>query len=355
MELVVNTKNTSYPIYIKQNILENIFSYIQHIDKEQKICVISDKTVSKLYGQQICKQLQRQYKVHVITINPGEKSKNIDTAVSIYEQLVKIHFTRNDVMIALGGGVVGDLVGFVAATYLRGVRFIQIPTTLLAQVDSSVGGKVAVDLPCGKNLIGAFYHPIMVLIDPCVLQTLPSHYFNDGMAEVIKYALIKDKSLFLKLEAYQDNKDLYKEIEEIIYRCLLIKKQIVEKDEFDQGTRMLLNFGHTIGHAIEQYYHYEKYTHGQAVAIGMYQITKISEAKGLTKKETTSQILGLLQKYQLDFKCNVDINELYKGIKRDKKCSGDKLSIITLNEIGNASIQKVEIKDFFRIGEEICD
>ncbi len=302
MELVVNTKNTSYPIYIKQNILENISSFIQHIDKEQKICVISDKTVSTFYGKQICKQLQSQYKVHIITINPGEKSKNIDTAVFIYEQLVKIHFTRSDIMIALGGGVVGDLVGFVAATYLRGVRFIQIPTTLLAQVDSSVGGKVAVDLPCGKNLVGAFYHPIMVLIDPCVLQTLPSHYFNDGMAEVIKYALIKDKSLFLKLESYQDNQDLYEEIEEIIYRCLLIKKQIVEKDEFDQGTRMLLNFGHTIGHAIEQYYHYEKYTHGQAVAIGMYQITKISEAKGSTKKGTTSQILTLLQKYQLDFK-----------------------------------------------------
>ncbi|MDV2934331.1 3-dehydroquinate synthase, partial [Enterococcus faecalis] len=171
-----------------------------------------------------------------------------------------------DLIIALGGGVVGDLAGFVASTFLRGISFIQIPTSLLAQVDSSVGGKVAVDLERGKNLVGSFYHPELVLIDPNMLGTLPEKYFNDGLGEVIKYGCIKSKELFEKLEGFENKEDLKENIGEIIYECCNIKREVVEYDEKDLGERMILNFGHTLGHAIEQIYNYETYSHGEAVA-----------------------------------------------------------------------------------------
>ena len=185
--------------------------------------------------------------------------------------------------------MIGDLAGFVASTFLRGVKFVQIPTSLLAQVDSSVGGKVAVDLPAGKNLVGAFKHPHLVLIDPKTLKTLDKRFISDGMGEVIKYGCIFDAELFKQLTTYSSFEELYQDIDEIIYRCVDLKRDVVEKDLFDFGDRLVLNFGHTLGHAIEQYYHYEKYSHGEAISIGMVQLTQIAEMKGLTVGETANK------------------------------------------------------------------
>lgn len=240
--------------------------------------IISDDNVFPLYGEQLKASLH-DYEVHELILPHGEPTKAFGTLPTLYNALLKQKFSRSDLIIALGGGVIGDLAGFAAASYLRGIRLVQIPTSLLAQVDSSVGGKVAVDLPQGKNLVGAFYHPKLVLIDPQVLHTLPSHFIMDGMGEVIKYGCIKDAALFETLKTRGSFDNLQDILADIIYRCVDIKRQVVEQDQFDTGERMLLNFGHTLAHTIEQHFHYERESHGEAVGIGMYQITKIAEEK----------------------------------------------------------------------------
>ena len=241
-------------------------------------------------------------------------------------------------ILTLGGGVIGDLGGFIASTYLRGVAFIQVPTTLLAQVDSSVGGKVGVDLEKGKNLVGSFYHPKRVIIDPLVLNTLNDRVFNDGMSEVIKYGCIKDKEFFFNLLSYKDKEEVMKNIEYIIYNCCKIKKEVVENDEKDTGERMLLNFGHTIGHAIEQYYKYSRYTHGEAVAIGMYEITKISESLNESKEGTSKLIKDILIQYNLPYNLDLKLEDIRETIALDKKNLNKKLNLIFISEIGKSKI-----------------
>ncbi|EKY26424.1 putative 3-dehydroquinate synthase [Clostridium celatum DSM 1785] len=263
----------------------------------------------------------------------------------VYNELLDFNLTRSDLIITLGGGVIGDLGGFVASSYLRGIDFIQVPTSLL-EVDSSVGGKVAVDLERGKNLVGSFYHPKAVLIDPEVLNTLDNRFFIDGMAEVIKYGCIKDKMFFEFLYEMENNSDVIDNMERVIHKCCDIKRIVVESDEKDKGERMLLNFGHTLGHAIEQYYNYTKYTHGEAVAIGMYEITKISEAKGLTVKGTAERIKEILIKYNLPYKMDVNIEEILDTINLDKKKLGKSLNLIILKEIGNSEIYKTTTEFF---------
>ena len=214
MELTVALKDNSYPIYIKKGILNDVDKYIKNIYHGNKIMIISDDQVYSYYGERLTNVLKKEYVVDHVIVPHGEQSKRFDILPSLYKSLLEFKLTRTDLIIALGGGVIGDLVGFVASTYLRGVKLVQIPTSLLAQVDSSVGGKVAVDLPEGKNLIGTFYHPKMVLIDPDTLKTLPKRFINDGMAEVIKYGCIKDKNLFERLSSYKDFDDLYQDIDE---------------------------------------------------------------------------------------------------------------------------------------------
>ena len=243
------------------------------------------------------------------------------------------------------------MAGFVASSFLRGVKLVQIPTSLLAQVDSSVGGKVAVDLPEGKNLVGAFKHPSLVLIDPLTLKTLNPKFINDGMGEVIKYGCIRDKELFNKLSNYNNFDDLYKDIDEIITTCVDIKRDVVEKDLYDFGDRLLLNFGHTLAHAIEQYYHYENDSHGEAVAIGMVQLTRIAEKKGLTKEGTSLKIEDVLKRYNLPTKSNITTNKLYQAINLDKKNINKKLSYILLNQIGDAYVYPDDLS--FIEGEEV--
>ncbi|WP_294581851.1 3-dehydroquinate synthase [uncultured Thomasclavelia sp.] len=338
MELKVSLKENSYPIYIEKGILSQANQYIKQIYQGNKIMIISDDQVYSYYGNLLTTVLQNDYLVDHVTVPHGEQSKRFDILPSLYKALLDFKLTRTDLIIALGGGVIGDLAGFVAATYLRGIKFVQIPTSLLAQVDSSVGGKVAVDLPAGKNLVGAFYHPKMVLIDPETLKTLPERFVYDGMAEVIKYGCIKDKALFDQLNSYDNFEALYQDIDKIIYRCVDIKRDVVEKDQFDFGDRLVLNFGHTLGHALEQFYHYEKYSHGEAVAIGMVQLTKIAEDNDLSPKGLHVKIQELCQKYHLPTVSHVKTEQLIEAISLDKKNINKKLSLVLLHDIGDSYV-----------------
>ena len=341
MELIVDLKDRSYPIIIEKGLINRVSEEIRKVYKGKKIFIITDDNVNKYYGGKISEELKvSDFEVKLLSLKPGEETKNFNTLPIVYNELLDFNLTRSDLIIALGGGVIGDLAGFVASTYLRGVDFVQIPTSLLAQVDSSVGGKVAVDLDRGKNLVGSFYHPKCVLIDPDVLNTLEDRFFIDGMAEVIKYGCIKDKEFFDYLEKMENNQQLINNMEVVIHKCCDIKRQVVENDEKDKGERMLLNFGHTLGHAIEQYYNYTKYSHGEGVAIGMYVISKISEEKGLTKKGTSQRIKDILVKYNLPYELDVKIEETLEAINLDKKKLGNDLNVIILKEIGSSEIYK---------------
>lgn len=341
MKLTVDLSHSSYDIIIQKGLLNNLSKEISEVFKGKKIFVLTDKNVDKFYGDRVLKGLSDfGYDTKKLVLEAGEETKSFFTLPKIYDELLIFKLTRSDLIITLGGGVIGDLGGFVASTYLRGIPFIQVPTTLLAQVDSSVGGKVGIDLDRGKNLVGSFYHPKKVIIDPEVLKSLSDRVFNDGMAEVIKYGCIKDKDFFDKLMKYKDKEEVMNNIEYIIHNCCKIKKEVVEKDEKDTGERMLLNFGHTIGHAIEKYYKYNKYTHGEAVAIGMYEITKISEASFETEKGTADIIKNILIKYNLPYKLDIDLNEIKETISLDKKNINNKLNLIFLNKIGESKIVK---------------
>jgi 3-dehydroquinate synthase len=335
--IIVNLNEHSYPIIIENGILLNCGQYISNVIKGKRIAIISDDNVFPYYGQPFIDSLE-DYQCFSIVLPSGEQSKSFDVLTAIYQQLLAHQFSRSDLIVALGGGVIGDIAGFVAATYLRGVPYVQIPTSLLAQVDSSVGGKVAVDLPQGKNLIGAFYHPKLVIIDPTVLQTLPTRFINDGMAEVIKYGCIKDRELFDTIKEAGSFKNLESQITSIIYRCVDIKREIVEQDPRDLGLRMTLNFGHTLGHALEQFYHYQRESHGEAVAIGMANITTVAEGKGLTREGTAKEIKEVLKSYNLPITANTEFPRLKEALMRDKKFLNNKLNLILLKEIGESYI-----------------
>ena len=346
MKMTVDLKEHSYPIYIERGILGKAAEKIGEMYHGKRIMILSDDRVYAIYGAALKEQLSEGYECYETVIPHGEKSKSFETLPQVYASLLNAKISRSDLIIALGGGVVGDLAGFVAATYLRGIRFVQIPTSLLAQVDSSVGGKVAVDLPQGKNLVGAFYQPKLVLIDPDVLDTLPKRYITDGMGEVIKYGCIKDAQLFERLEACGSFEGLKEELTEVIADCVDIKRKVVEEDEFDTGERMLLNFGHTLAHTIEQYYGYERESHGEAVAIGMYQITKLSEEKGLTLKGQAERIGKVLTSYGLPLTSGTELSRLTEAMKLDKKNLNNSLKLILLNQIGDSYIYPCDVTFF---------
>lgn len=337
MKLTVNLGADSYPVCIENGILTQAGQQIQKIFSGKKILVISDDNVFPLYGEALVSSLS-SWECHSLVLPHGEPTKSFQSLPQIYEAMLHAGLSRSDLVIALGGGVIGDLAGFAASSYLRGIPLVQIPTSLLAQVDSSVGGKVAVDLPQGKNLVGAFYHPELVLIDPDTLTTLPERYISDGMGEVIKYGCIRDAGLFQTLKAGTSFSDLKNQLSEIIFRCVDIKRQIVENDPFDTGERMLLNFGHTLAHAIEQHYHYERESHGEAVAIGMYQISRIAEQHGLTAPGTASAIKEVLLAYGLPYECGLPVEVLLSAIRLDKKNLNNRLNVILLRQIGDGYI-----------------
>ena len=345
MKLTVNLKENSYPIYIENGILNRAGEYIADLFHGQRIMIVSDDNVFPLYGKQLCDSLSG-YECHSLVLPHGEPTKSFDTLPKVYSAMLDAKLTRSDLVIALGGGVIGDLTGFAASTYLRGIKCVQIPTSLLAQVDSSVGGKTAVDLPQGKNLVGAFFHPKMVLIDPLVLNTLPDHFIHDGMGEVIKYGCIKDKELFELLCKHTSFDDLKPKLTQIIARCVDIKRIVVEADQFDLGERILLNFGHTLAHTIEQHFNYERESHGEAVGIGMYQITKIAEEKGLTTSGCAEQIKKALEIYKLPDNSNLPIDVLTDAISLDKKNLNNHLNVVLLHDIGDSYVYPTDVSFF---------
>ena len=334
-------------ILIGKDILKNIGKVIKGIKKTERAVIITDTNVGEIYSEIVKKSLEAVgTKINIYKIRPGENSKNLKTVEDIYKYLSEKSILRTDLIIALGGGVCGDIAGFVSATYLRGIDYINIPTSLLAQVDSSIGGKVGVNLPTGKNLVGAFYAPTLVYIDYQVLNTLPEKNFNEGMAEVIKYGAICDKSL---LELVKDTEVSRKKIEEIIYRCLMCKKCLVEEDEFDSGKRQLLNFGHTFGHAIENYYKYGKFSHGEAVAIGMAEITKRLEREKMVPRGSYENLTQVLKEYRLPTTTDINKEELFKICLKDKKFFSDnEINIVLIKDLGEGYIEKMSKEEFYK-------
>lgn len=352
MEIVLPEK--SYEIIVKRHALNSVGEWIASLWQDKKIAIISDDNVYPIYGETIKNQLS-QYEVCHFSVPAGEKSKSLDMASKLYEFLADQGFTRSDAVIALGGGVAGDLAGFVASTYMRGIAFVQIPTSLLAQVDSSIGGKTAVNSAKAKNMIGTFAQPDGVLIDPETLNSLPEIRVREGIAEIIKCGAIADQSLWQDLEKLTGIEELLAHSEMIITKALNVKKVVVEEDQFDNGSRLLLNFGHTIGHAIENTAGYGKISHGEAVAIGMVKISQTAETKGLSPKGITQQIIAMNQKYGLPIEYTPwTVETFYRAITHDKKARGGLLNIILLEDIGNAKIKKIkmtEIRDYLIGGE----
>ena len=347
MKLTVDLGPNSYPIHIENGILAKTGELVSEVFSGKKIMIVSDDNVFPLYGEIITKALSDSgFECYSFVLPHGEPTKSFQSLPKIYEALINAKLTRSDLLIALGGGVIGDLAGFAASSYLRGIKFVQIPTSLLAQVDSSVGGKVAVDLSQGKNLVGAFYHPKAVIIDPDVLNTLPDHFISDGMGEVIKYGCIKDKELFELLCKHTSFDDLKPKLTQIIARCVDIKRIVVEADQFDLGERILLNFGHTLAHTIEQHFNYERESHGEAVGIGMYQITKIAEEKGLTTSGCAEQIKKVLEIYKLPDNSNLPIDVLTDAISLDKKNLNNHLNVVLLHVIVDSYVYPTDVSFF---------
>lgn len=337
-KLTVNVGKT-YEIIIEKGIMQECGTYIKKVSSAKKVCVITDSNVAPLYLDRVVSGLEKEgYEVFSFIFKAGESSKTTAVIVEMVEFLAEKGLTRKDLVVALGGGVCGDMAGFAAAVYLRGIDFVQIPTTLLSQVDSSVGGKTGVDLPQGKNLCGAFHQPVLVLIDPLALHTLSDHYFSDGMGEVIKAGCIKSAQLFEKIE----NKDVKENIEEIIFECVDIKRGVVERDEKEQGERALLNFGHTIGHGIEKLHNFSGVSHGEAVGIGMLMISEIGEKAGLTEKGTADRIKAVLEKYNMKTSDNHSAESIIEAMQSDKKRTLNGINFVMLKSIGNSFIYPVE-------------
>ncbi len=341
--LTVNIPNREYDIKVEKGLLDKCGKELLKLFKPCKIAVISDSNVSPLYSEKVLSSLSNSgFNPFLVTVPAGESSKSMEMLEYLYGELLKNGITRSDLIVALGGGVVGDLTGFCASTLLRGIPFVQIPTTLLAQVDSSVGGKVAVNLPFGKNLVGNFYQPKLVIIDPDCLNTLSDRVFSDGMAEVIKYGVILDEKLFEALETAPSRKQVMDIIEFVIHRCCELKKLVVEADEFDLGGRMILNFGHTFGHAIEKKYNFKDYTHGEAVAAGMVMAAGYGEQKGITPVGTADRIAKLITGFNLPKWVDIDEQSLKNAISVDKKGKGSLVSLIIPEKIGRVIIKDTE-------------
>lgn len=331
-----------YDIIIDKGILENAGEYVKKVSSAKKICIISDTNVYPIYGDVVKASLESAgYTTYSYVFEAGEASKKTSTVVSMVEFMAENELTRGDIVVALGGGVTGDMAGFAAAIYLRGIDFVQIPTSLLAQVDSSVGGKTAVDLPQGKNLCGAFHQPILVLIDTATLDTLSPHFFSDGLAEAIKMGCIKSASLFDKIE----NNNPHDIIDEIIYECDMLKAGVVERDEKEHGERALLNFGHTAGHAIEKLHNFTTISHGEAVGIGMVLISKAGEQNGITEVGTADRIANVLIKNNLMTEDSHALSDIITAMNADKKRTNDSINFTLIHSIGDSYNQKIKYED----------
>ncbi len=330
MEMIVNTKDKNYPIIVERGILNKVEDYI---GGDRFVLIISDEGVPQEYKDILLNKLKRR---DLLVLPKGEGSKSYEMLERIHKVMLDNNMSRNDLVIALGGGVIGDLAGFAASTYMRGIEYINIPTTTLSQIDSSIGGKTAIDVDGNKNCVGSFWQPSCVLIDLDTLNTLDRRNFHNGLVEAIKAGLIKDESLFELFE-----KDNYLDyLEEIIIKSLKIKKEIVENDEREKGERKLLNFGHTIGHAYESYFELDRYLHGECVGMGMVSI--------LNNKDIKDRLINILEKMGLPVSCEVDKERIIELIKKDKKADHNKITIVQVDKIGEAHLEDWSIDDFRR-------
>lgn len=341
MKTIEINASKTYQVIIGGNLLAKSGEYI--LARLQTPCtavLVSDDRVYELYAEMIKRSLKEAgFKVTEYIFPHGEQSKTLTTAGKLWSFLAEQEITRKDIIVALGGGVVGDLSGFAAANYLRGISFIQIPTSLLAMVDASVGGKTAVDLPEGKNLVGAFWQPELVLCDYTVLETLPEEYLTDGMAEVIKYGFISDMELLDILK-----EPLTGKIEDVIARAITDKKVLVEADERDRGSRQLLNLGHTLGHAIEKCSNFSL-SHGQAVAIGMVLVTKAAVKREFCEADILTNLLSLLEKYNLPCETAYSAEEIYKAAAHDKKRMGETITLVLPKSLGKSVLYPLEVEE----------
>lgn len=347
MNLYVHTAQP-YSVIIENGLLDRVGEMALKTRKPgSKAMLISDSHVEPLYGERVRTSLEKAgFSVFTYVFPAGEAQKQLSTVCEMYQALAEHGFTRTDFIVTLGGGVTGDMGGFAAATYLRGIPFLQVPTTLLSQVDASVGGKTGVDLPFGKNLVGAFYQPEAVLADPETLKTLPEHFFRDGMGEVIKYGCIDDPQLFQLLEegTALDN------LENLLARCVQSKIRFVEEDTRDTGRRMILNFGHTFGHALEKLHHFQELSHGEAVGIGMVMACRVGEQLGVTPSGTGETVKAVLAKYGLPTEDHFSWNQVVDATSLDKKSDGATLRMILLSQIGQAVIHPITREELKKLG-----
>lgn len=339
-EIRVNIPQNEYSIYIGKNCLSSIYSFV---NSYTSVFIVTHPFLAWQYGEEIKETLENNsIKPNFIFVPPGEKSKSFKEFIRIHRTLAQSNADRRSILVALGGGVIGDLAGFVSATYMRGIDYIQIPTTLLAQVDSSIGGKVGINIPEGKNLVGAFYHPKAVFIDIKTLDTLPEKEFKSGLAEVVKYGVILKKDLFEFLDKNYE-KILRREDKSLFYiirESILCKKYVVEKDEKEKNLRMILNFGHTVGHAIEAKGRFNKFLHGEAIAIGMLLEAKIAYTLNYCSKDIYIRLKELLLKLGFDLSCPYSFSSLIPYIMRDKKALSKKIRFVLPSKIGEVFIKE---------------
>ncbi len=341
MKIINVTASSSYQVKIGSGLLSQLGAEAAQVCKGRHAAILSDSNVWPLYGQAAASSLEAAgFQVAHFVFPAGESSKNGRTYLEFLNFLAENQLTRADCIIALGGGVVGDLGGFAAATYLRGIAYVQVPTTLLAAVDSSVGGKTAIDLDAGKNLAGAFCQPRLVLCDTDTLNTLPQDIFRDGCAEVIKYGVLYDPALYAQLEAQGLRFDRIS----VVSRCVELKRDVVAQDEFDTGLRQKLNLGHTVGHSIEALSHFTV-SHGQAVAMGMAIVARASVKYGQFPEKQCDSLISLLQKFTLPTKTDFTAHDLYQVALSDKKRHSNAVTLVVPNEIGRCTLQKTPISE----------
>ncbi len=336
MIIPIKTQSGEYNIYFERGALAKAGDYFR---LDRKVMIVTDTGVPGEYSKKVAEFCKEPV---IITIDMGEKSKNIDTFKYLLECLVNNNFTRSDCVVAVGGGVVGDLSGFVASAYMRGIDFYNVPTTLLSQVDSSIGGKTAIDFMGLKNIVGAFYPPKAVIIDSETLKTLPERQLSNGLSESVKMALTSDIELFGIFE----NDDIYANLDTIIERSLMIKKHVVENDEKESGLRKILNFGHTLAHSIEAVNELSAYYHGECVSIGM--VPMCSE-------NVRKRLIPILEKLKLPTECKYSADELIKACRHDKKASGDDITIVFVPEIGSYELCKMPFNKFEDLVKEVYD
>ncbi|MBI4855065.1 MAG: 3-dehydroquinate synthase [Acidobacteria bacterium] len=359
-EIEVSLSGRDYLIQVKSGLLELLGEKVKAVASpySRKVVIISNKKVFSLYGAKVIGSLNNYFeKTYSFLINDGEKYKTLSTAEKIYGFLIENKIERHDIIIALGGGVIGDLAGFAAATYLRGISYVQVPTSLLAQIDAAIGGKTAVNHPKGKNLIGAFHQPKLVAIDPIVLETLPKRELKSAMYEVIKYGVIADKDLFYLLKKERTkilsrDKDL---LSEIIFRCCNIKAGVVSRDEHEKGERRILNFGHTIGHALETVTNYRRFKHGEAVGYGMIAASNIARELGFLTEAERLEIENLIISYGLlpQIK-NVNLELVLQAMQQDKKSLAGQLIFVLPEQIGRVIIgETVPVALIYQVLEKL--